>query len=175
METEIEAALEPLWERMEQSQPLVCHQYMCRSPRLAWTWMELGKAEIWLLMANVAAAQKPREMGRFRALSHTRSRLNSGFPQLPALPWFQSPSSSSAGTLQPRAQPQPFSRGISMAPAPQGFLFLAPFLHGGKFRWRGALLKIFKSGWSKLCSYTSIKTSTKNLHGHVGKSWKCQS
>lgn len=147
------------------------HQYMCKSPRLAWTQMELGKAEVWLLVASVAAAQKPREMGRFRALSHTRSRLNSGFPQLPALPWFQSPSS--AGTLQPRAQPQPFSRGISMAPVPQGFLFLASFLSGGNLRCGDALLKIFRTGRSKLCFCTSIKASTKILHGHVGKSWKC--
>lgn len=40
-------------------------------------------------------------------------------------------------------------------------------------RCRDALLKFFRTGWSKLCFYTSIKTFTKNLHGYVGKSWKC--
>lgn len=55
----------PLWLRKNTTNPFTCVKEM---------------------RANVAAVQKPRKKWRFQAVTHRRSRLNSGFPQLPALP-----------------------------------------------------------------------------------------
>lgn len=55
----------PLWLRKNTTNPFTCVKEM---------------------RANVAAVQKPQKKWRFQAVTHRRSRLNSGFPQLPALP-----------------------------------------------------------------------------------------
>lgn len=132
--------------------------------------MELGKAEIWLPVANVAAAQKPLEMWRFRALTHTRSRLNSAFPQLPALPGFNLPPPQQ-GHFSHGHKPSPSAETFPRHLLLKDFCFLPHFYMRGN--WCAKTLKIFRTGWSMLCFYTSIKISTKNLHGHGGNLWKC--
>lgn len=140
-----------------------------KSPNLALTQIELGKAQSWLLVANVAAAQNPRKMWRFKALTHTRSRLNSAFPQLPALPWFKASLLHSRDISATISALQAFPQHLPL----KDFYFLLHFYLGKKLRCRDALLNVFRTGWSRLYLYISIKTSTKNPHGCVGNSWKC--